>query len=347
MNRVFISSVVRGFEAYRSAAKAGVELMGDVVVMSEAFGARPYPSRQACQTEIEGADIYLVVLGEDFGSEAEPGVSVTQAEYRYAQSLRKPTLAFVQKREMEERQAQFRREIEEGFDTGFFRASFDAPETLKDEVVKGLRLLGEARAAWPEERFIERVEQAIGTHHRRHGSGEAELLIAFIPQPSRSRHLPDLDEQHDDFFKSLCSAGLAVLRDGYKPLKDASMTGIETRTATLRLFDDGLRLLSVSPRAEREGFHFSDMFVPPSRVRVLATGAFDLFDANSGWCQIALRGMQHQAMRELPSEGTRSVSIPMSGADGAAEQRLFQPLTQGAYERWIEPVVARFARRFG
>ncbi len=92
MKKVFISSVINGYEQYRSAAKRAVEIMDDRPIMSEAFGARPYSSDVACVTEVEQSDVYLLVMGSDYGYITDDGISVTHIEFRAAKTANRPIL---------------------------------------------------------------------------------------------------------------------------------------------------------------------------------------------------------------------------------------------------------------
>lgn len=94
--KVFISSVVRGFEQFRAAAKDAVETLDMKPVMSEHFGARTYSSEHACLTEVDQCDVYILILGANYGYEPQPGLSVTQQEFHQAVSKRKPILVFIQ-----------------------------------------------------------------------------------------------------------------------------------------------------------------------------------------------------------------------------------------------------------
>ncbi len=165
MKRVFVSSVIKGFEDYRQVARQAVELMGHRPVMSEDFGARAYSSEMACITEVEKSDIYIGILGAEYGYETDKGISVTQAEFRAAKAAGRPSLIFVQKHTMEIRQAAFRSEVED-YATGFFRASFTTPAELKDEVIKGLRQLDELENAMPNEQFDRHVEESVKKSER-------------------------------------------------------------------------------------------------------------------------------------------------------------------------------------
>jgi hypothetical protein len=346
LKRIFVSSVIKGFESFRGAAKGAVGLMGYVPLMSESFGARSYSAQQACLNEVEQSDVVLLILGRTFGFEVEPGVSATQAEFRHAKKLGKPILVFVQEIEMEDAQGAFRREVED-FHSGFFRASFSSASELKDEVVRGLRQLEQAANALSEDKFLQRVHQAAAEARAAKGFQDPKLKIAFLPQPKVRVHLPDIEANADTVFSELCSAGLASLRDGYKLEGGADVVKIESGTTELSVFSDGLRLIRVRARpGARERGWFDDNFVPPSYVQTLAAAAFNVSNANSGWCYVAMDGMQHSLMRERPSERATSISMPMRSDDVAEEAHLFQPLNRPAYETWIKQVVESFTRRF-
>lgn len=115
---VFISSVVRNFESYRAAAKKAVTLLGHVPVMCEDFGARPYSSQEACMTEVEQADVVVLVLGADFGFRTASGESVTQQEFRRARAADKPILAFLHDVDVEGLQQVVRRNLRNNFRFG-------------------------------------------------------------------------------------------------------------------------------------------------------------------------------------------------------------------------------------
>jgi hypothetical protein len=119
MQKVFVSSVIQGFEEFRGVARSAIGLMGDQPVMAEDFGARPHSSEAACLSEVAQSDVYMLVMGEKYGFETDQGISVTQAEFREAKATGRPILAFVQSVEMEPRQLEFRKEVED-YASGFF-----------------------------------------------------------------------------------------------------------------------------------------------------------------------------------------------------------------------------------
>lgn len=185
MRKVFISSVVKGFEEYRKAAKRAVEIMGNKPIMSEDFGARPYPSEKACITEVEAADVYIVILGEKYGFVTPEGISVTHAEYRAAKGSGKPVLAFIKKCEMEATQKTFRQEVEE-YQEGLFRGTFSSPEELKEEIIKSLRFLDQFQNAAGEDEFKERMKQSLSIVSNYIVNERPQLIIGIWPNPPRN-----------------------------------------------------------------------------------------------------------------------------------------------------------------
>ncbi|WP_255301176.1 DUF4062 domain-containing protein [Pseudomonas syringae] len=109
--KVFISSVVKGFEHFRAAAKDAVETLDMKPIMSEYFGARTYSSEHACLTEVDQCDVYILILGANYGYEPQPALSVTQQEFRQAVSKRKPILVFIQQTDFDPKQAVFVNEM--------------------------------------------------------------------------------------------------------------------------------------------------------------------------------------------------------------------------------------------
>ena len=139
--RVFISSIMRGFEPYRAAAKRGVELVHHDPVMAEDFGARPNSPQAACLEEVAKADIVVLVLGSQYSGDPSNAVSATEQEYDEAIRRGRPVLAFVTTDKREDRQQQFIRKVED-FKQGVTRATYASPEDLKDAVITALTRLG-------------------------------------------------------------------------------------------------------------------------------------------------------------------------------------------------------------
>ena len=94
--KVFISSVISGFEPFRDACKGAVTTLRHQTVMAEDFGARPQSPQVACLQGLRESDLVVLLLGEHYGPvQPGSGISATHEEYREAKG-RKPVIAFVQ-----------------------------------------------------------------------------------------------------------------------------------------------------------------------------------------------------------------------------------------------------------
>jgi hypothetical protein len=83
--RAFISSVMAELPTERQAVAAGVRAVGLRPVMFEEFGGRDADPEQAYLAEVEGADIYIGILGKRYGKPLKSRYSPTHAEFRHAE----------------------------------------------------------------------------------------------------------------------------------------------------------------------------------------------------------------------------------------------------------------------
>lgn len=343
---VFISSVVRGFEAYRAAAKKAVMLLGHRPVMSEDFGARPYSSEVACMTEVDQADVVIMVLGADFGFATSSGESVTQQEFRRAVAGRKSVLAFLQDVPAEERQDAFRREVSDYVD-GLFRVTFTSEQELSDGIVQGLNQLTVTRSVVAETEFVERIRAFQGHSHFGNWNQETRLELAFLPQPELAGSLRRVHGEHESFFLKLCNAGLSSVRDGYEDFDQGDVTGIDTKSVRWRYHDCGLAKLSVvlkSPTSHNN--LIASYYVSPSRVRAIAEAAFGLINqGKGGWFQLGLYSLSHKLFQEPPASLGNSISLSPGSTESVEERVLLIPASSAAYERWLDEALFRIGRK--
>lgn len=342
MSNVFVSSVIGDFERYRTAAIQAVGSMGHKAIISEDFGARAYSSEIACTHEVEQSDIYLVILGERYGSATPEGLSVTQAEFRVAREVDKPILVFVQNIEMEPEQAAFKKEIED-YQEGFFRAGFSTTEELLTEIVKALRQLEVMQQAAAQDIFEARVQSALEPLNYDYNT-DSQLIMAFWPQPILSIDIVSLESRLDEIFHRVCQAGIATLRDGYEPVTGDDWTGLTSGKFTYAQFDDGLVLLKLNPVMEGSD-HFAGNFIQPSKLEAITSGFLTLCDTTSGYIHIELRNMSNIYVSDPPSGN--SMSMRMVGQDTLHFDKLFLPLTPTSYNKWLVICLSRFGRTFG
>lgn len=309
--KVFVSSVVKNFEQYRAAAKKAVSLLGHTPVMCEDFGARPYSSQEACMTEVDQADVVVLILGADFGFQTSSGESVTQQEFRRAKAGGKQILAFLQDASVEGAQQEFRWEVSDYVD-GLFRATFTNAHELSDGIVRALSQLAISREAISDQDFIHQLQQRPNSRQWGSPNEEARLELAFLPQPRIAGSLRVVHAQHEAFFLKLCQAGLSVLKAGYDDFDNAELTGLDTKGLVWRHHDSGMSWLSISlANPSNSSNHFDSFYISPSRVKKAAQAAFDvLSEGRGGWFQLGLYGVAYKLFAEPPVGSSHSISMP-------------------------------------
>lgn len=147
--RVFISSLIGGFEDQRAAARSAIVALRHEPVVAEDFGAQPTSPQIACLQGVRSADLVVLILGARYGFvQGASGVSPTHEEYLEAQG-RKPILMFVQEGvEREAPQAKFISDVG-AWQSGHFRAGFKTADELRDLVTRAIHDFELANAAGP------------------------------------------------------------------------------------------------------------------------------------------------------------------------------------------------------
>ena len=141
--KVFISSVQREFAAERQMLAEYVRkdaLLGKFfdVFLFEEEPACDVEARDLYLPEVERSDVYLGVLGAQFGNADADGVSPTEREYDLATTKGKERLVFVKKCERDPREERFVQKVQ----SEVVRKSFETAEELQLAVYAALvRLL--------------------------------------------------------------------------------------------------------------------------------------------------------------------------------------------------------------
>lgn len=147
--RVFVSSVIDGFEAERRAVQEAVAALSDShpvrATLAEDLPAGPAAPRDATLRAVEESDVYLGIYGLRYGYvDPDAGVSATEAEYRRARELGRPILVFIQNPEdgleREPRQEAFVGAVMD-YGVGHYVAFFDNPDQLRYEAYRSLERL--------------------------------------------------------------------------------------------------------------------------------------------------------------------------------------------------------------
>jgi hypothetical protein len=140
--RVFVSSVMDGFEEYRLAARQGIITAGGTPVLVEDFPSLPLSPRTACLEGVASSDIYIGIVGHRGGWTAPSGKLVVEEEYEEARRHKLRTLAFIQDSERDEGAARLVRLFSD-YIAGMFRQRFSRAEDLRTAVERALAPLME------------------------------------------------------------------------------------------------------------------------------------------------------------------------------------------------------------
>ena len=131
--RVFISSVMDGYENFRDAASDGIRQAGCEPVRAEDFPAATASPRNSCLDGVRSADALVLLLGERYGFVGPSGLAATEEEYDEARKSHTPILVFLQDGEREAKQQKFIIKVQ-GYVDGHWRKAFRNSATLTDLV---------------------------------------------------------------------------------------------------------------------------------------------------------------------------------------------------------------------
>jgi ATP-dependent DNA helicase RecG len=145
--KIFISSVQKELETERLAID---ELVTDNPVFSRYFEtvlfekipAMAVSSKKAYLDSLKKSDIYIGILGFEYGTVGRNGLSPTEREYRLATKYKKTILFFIKGKQDEKRDKRIRKIIGEIKDEekGFVYKRFENYRQLKKEVFESLKI---------------------------------------------------------------------------------------------------------------------------------------------------------------------------------------------------------------
>jgi hypothetical protein len=137
--RVFVSSVIDGFEAFRAAAREAIEAAGaEPVLVNEDYPSLPASSRNACLDAIESCDVFISIIGARGGWETPSGKLVIEEEYEHARVRKLPILLFLEETKRDHAAACFAQVVSDYID-GTFRRTFQSVDDLRLKVEGAVR----------------------------------------------------------------------------------------------------------------------------------------------------------------------------------------------------------------
>ena len=324
MKRVFISSIIEGFKAYRAAARQAVVLLGFTPVMAEELPAQPRAPRAACLDGVRSSDLYVGILGTSYGSRTESGRSATEEEFGEACALSLPTLIFKTTATMDSEQAGFLERVAGRWGEGVFYGRFDSPEELKDEVIKALSAIRGEGPVLSEAEAAGRLEALLGAVR---SEGEDVVLALALVADTGGRaliQLEDLDRFASDLGNLLRS--VPQLARGEILAKERSVElwchpTHQNASAFFEVFDDGRFLCALGQRFSGRSDLAASFIIDSDRVerdlahiiglcrRVL--GKLDPRGSTGNmYIQGSLKGVQYKMFDAVPQGPLNSITVP-------------------------------------
>jgi hypothetical protein len=183
--KVFISSVIAGFEQYRAAAREATESLGHTVIAAEDFGASPESPQQVCLAGVREAALVVLLLGKRYGTLQTSGLSPTHEEYRDARG-KKPVFVFFQTGVTpESAEAAFIEEAN-GWEGGQYRQPFDTVSALRAAVTRALHQWELNQQAGPvDEKEVAARASALLPQSSAHSPGSPTLHVVVTGGPAQ------------------------------------------------------------------------------------------------------------------------------------------------------------------
>lgn len=330
--RVFVSSIMQGFESFREAARAGIAASGCEPLMAEDWSSQGDSSRTACLNHVASSDALILIVGERGGWTAPSGKLVVEEEWEEARRRKLPVRVFVQ--EGVERDAAAARLATAASDyvTGLFRRTFTDPASLAAEVERALDDIEPlpTDAMTPSADDLRTLALAIGGASQRNDTGEKTLR--FVLAPERAGEVIDprtLDKP--DFHHAVMTAAQSpahrIVQYGQPVVPRVRGTALvleasaprsnwrEARTPRIEVYEHGLILVDTP----LETPDHSGMGLIPSHV--LDEGRVS--DALVASFRFA--GAVYDIVDEFRRYERLRVDVALSGVQGAVLERNPQP----------------------
>jgi hypothetical protein len=133
--RVFVSSVITGFEPYRLAAKTAIAAANADPILAEDYPSLSSSPRNACLDGVRSCDALVLIIGDRGGWVAPSGNLVVEEELEEAEKSGLNVLVFIQATTRDDRAEKLVKRVSD-YTAGYFRKAFTSPESLAAEVKK-------------------------------------------------------------------------------------------------------------------------------------------------------------------------------------------------------------------
>jgi hypothetical protein len=200
--RVFVSSVIDGFEEYRRAARAGIGQAGcEAVLVNEDFPSQAGSSRNTCLDAIDSCDVFLLLIGGRGGWKTPSGRLVVEEEFEHARARKLPVLVFLQDMTRDADAQRLAKSLSDYVD-GHFRVTFTCATALAGQIERSLRVITDTRNNEPMD------HDPISTHLRKPQRFSDQTSLRFAIAPERVEEVFDpLELAAPDFAEGIMEIG--------------------------------------------------------------------------------------------------------------------------------------------
>ena len=323
----------------RLVAREVVATLRGEPIMAEDFGAQPHSPQVACLTGLRGADLVVLIMGEQYGVAQPSGLSATHEEYRAAKG-HKPVIAFVQEGgSRDPQQIEFLDEVQ-AWEGGLFRGSFSTPADLRISLTRALHDYELANAVGPidDQDLVARAIAVLPSERRSYSSNGATLALSVSGGPTQSIIRPiELEKP------SLADALHQKALFGERRLFDLSkgvervisgdtLTISQDRLAQVSLNENGTALVTNPIR--RTGRMSMELIYESIQEQIAdaieyCSWLFDFIDPTQRLTHIAvavtLLGADHMAWRTLRESEANPNSISMGSSGQYSPVSLHRP----------------------
>lgn len=201
-----VSSVVRGFEHGRAAARRGVLAAGgQPVLVNEDFPALATSPRNACLDAVDSCDVFLVIVGDRAGFIAPSGKPVVEEEYERATARDLPIIAFIQDGVHRDPEAERLAVRISDYVGGHFRATFTSLDELERQVAEAV-----GRVIMQLEMPVMSADVVAGRLVKPNDD-QREVILRTVLAPLRHEEVIDVVKLGDrEFHEALIDLGTAA-----------------------------------------------------------------------------------------------------------------------------------------
>lgn len=184
--KIFISSVIGGFESYRDAVDEAVGLLGHEIIRAESFPASADSPQVACLKGIRQSDLVILIVGQRYGEIQKSGFSATHEEFLEAKDS-KPILAFIESDVVrDDMQSSFLKNVQ-SWSSGRYTNDFSSEDELKKNVVTSLHefIVSMSTAEVDIDALSERAKSRLSEANTRNYNG-AFLELSLTVGPTQT-----------------------------------------------------------------------------------------------------------------------------------------------------------------